>query len=82
MLLWWKGKYMNRYKITVNYDKTFIRKANCCVDAMRRLCLQYSWSWHMSMIDADNTRGAKWAKFFIDKEGGINYRENALVEIL
>lgn len=71
---------MNRYKIIVNYDKTFIRKANCCVDAMRRLCLQYGWGWHLNMIDADNTRGAEWAMFCVDKDGGINYNENVLVE--
>ena len=72
---------MNRYKITVNYDKTFIRKADCCGEAMRNLCYQYGWNWTQYMIDAD-TRGVEWGEYFVDKKGGINYRENVLVEII
>lgn len=70
---------MNKYKITINHEKTYIRKADCCGEAVRRLCLQYKWNWDQYMIDA-KTKGIEWGKYFIDKKGGINYSEFTVVE--
>lgn len=65
------AKYIVKYKFN-GKERSVKRIADNAREAIDRLVNQYSWSWKLSMVDAD-TRGSEWCSGLVDVDGGINY---------
>lgn len=62
---------MSNYLLIYNRNGrniTLRRKGHDGDDAIQRLCVQYGWSYHVRMVDAD-TRGRLWVEACVDTNG-------------
>lgn len=73
------AKYIIKYKFN-GKERSVKRIADNAGEAIDRLTNQYSWSWRLSMVDAD-TRGSEWCSGIVDVDGGINYDMRIIAHI-